>query len=149
MKTIHLIFNAHLDPIWLWPWHAGAAEAISTARSVCDQLDECDDLIFTRGESWFYQQIQTYDAGLFERIRRHVADGRWEIVGGWYVQPDCNLPSYWGLGKQIALGREYFEEQFGQFPETAYNVDTFGHAATLPRLMHDGGQRNSRSSAGM
>ncbi len=142
MKTVHLIFNAHLDPIWLWPWHAGLAEAISTARSVCDQLDECDDLIFTRGESWFYQQIQTHDPKLFERISQHIANGRWEIVGGWYVQPDCNLPSDWGLEKQVQLGREYFQKQFGQFPDTAYNVDSFGHAATLPRLMHEAGQRN-------
>lgn len=142
MKTIHLICNAHLDPIWLWPWHAGMAEVLSTARSVCDQLDECDDLIFTRGESWFYQQVQKHDAQLFARIKEHVANGRWEIVGGWYIQPDCNLPSYWGLQKQIELGKAYFQAEFDQFPQTAYNVDTFGHAATLPRLIHEGGQKN-------
>ena len=141
MRTVHLIFNAHLDPIWLWPWHAGLAEAISTARSVCDQLDECDDLIFTRGESWFYQQIQTHDPDLFDRITKHIANGRWEIVGGWYVQPDCNLPSYWGLEKQVQLGQDYFQKHFGQFPTTAFNVDSFGHTATLPRLMHQAGQQ--------
>lgn len=142
MKTVHLIFNAHIDPIWLWPWHAGLAEVLSTARSVCDQLDECDDLIFTRGESWFHKIVQQHDPELFERIRKHVANGRWEIVGGWYVQPDCNQPSYWGLEKQVQLGKQYFEEKFGIFPQTAYNVDSFGHAATLPRLMHDAGQHN-------
>lgn len=142
MKTIHLIFNAHLDPIWLWPWHAGLAEVLSTARSVCDQLDECDDLIFTRGESWFYEQVQKLDPVLFDRIKQHIANGRWEIVGGWYIQPDCNLPSDFGLAKQIKLGKAYFQREFGQFPDTAYNVDTFGHAATLPKIIADGGQSN-------
>src|SRR3546814_2930517 len=71
---------------------------------------------------------------------KHVATGRWEITGGWWIQPDCNLPSGNGLRKQIEIGKSYFESRFGQFPRTAYNVDSFGHAAALPRLMSGFGQ---------
>jgi len=140
MKTVHLIFNAHLDPIWLWPWQAGLDEALATCRSACDRLDAHPDLTFSRGEAWVYSQVERLDPALFARIRGHVESGRWEIVGGWWIQPDCNAPSGWGLEKQIALGKDYFQTAFGQFPRVAYNVDSFGHAATLPALMWAAGQ---------
>jgi len=140
MKTVHLIFNAHLDPIWLWPWTAGLDETLATCRSACDRLDAHPDLTFARGEAWVYAQVERLDPELFARIRAHVASGRWEIVGGWWIQPDCNAPSGWGMEKQIALGRDYFGEKFGQFPRIAMNVDSFGHAATLPALMRAAGQ---------
>jgi len=140
MITIHLICNAHIDPVWLWPWQAGLDEALATCRSVCDRLDSNPDVYFTRGEAWIYEQVEHVDPELFERIRGHIAAGRWEIVGGWYIQPDCNLPSGFGLERQIEIGRNYFQDRFGQFPRIAYNVDSFGHAATLPGMMRAAGQ---------
>jgi len=61
MKTVHLIFNAHLDPIWLWPWPAGLDEALATCRSACDRLDAHEDLHFVRGEAWVYSMSQQTD----------------------------------------------------------------------------------------
>ncbi len=142
MKTIHLIFNAHLDPVWLWPWSAGLDEVLNTTSAVCDLLDRHPDLTFTRGESWFYEQLEKTAPVLLKRVLAHVTAGRWEVVGGWYVQPDCNLPSLAGLQKQIDIGRADFTSRFGIFPTTAYNVDSFGHAASLPDLMLRNGQRH-------
>jgi alpha-mannosidase len=141
LKTVHLVCNAHIDPVWLWPWTAGLDEIINTCESVCNLLDRNRDVIFTRGEAWVYEQIGRIDPTLFRRIRHHVDAGRWEIVGGWYLQPDCNLPGEIGFRKQIELGREYFQRTFRQFPKVAYNVDSFGHTALLPRLMREAGQR--------
>lgn len=140
MKTIHVILNAHLDPVWLWPWQSGLGEAIATCRSACDRLDKNPDAYFTRGESWIYEQIEKIDPQLFGRIREHIRNGRWEIAGGWYIQPDCNLPSYWAMQKQIAIGKQYFLDRFGIFPRFGYNVDSFGHSAALPGLMRSFGQ---------
>ena len=140
MITVHLIFNAHLDPIWLWPWQSGLDEALATCRSACDRLDAHSDLTFTRGEAWVYEQIEQVDPELFDRIMGHVRAGRWAITGGWYIQPDCNLPSGFGFQKQIELGKRYFLDKFGFFPRAAYNVDSFGHAATLPGYMRCAGQ---------
>lgn len=140
MKTVHLIFNAHIDPVWLWPWSAGLDEILNTCSSVCDLLDRHPDVIFTRGEAWVYAQIETLAPQLFSRIKRHVAQGRWELVGGWFIQPDCNLPGRIGFERQIELGRDYFKSRFGRFPRIAYNVDSFGHAATLPDIMRAYGQ---------
>jgi len=140
MITVHFIANAHLDPIWLWPWQAGLDAALTTCRSACDRLDAHPDLLFTRGEAWVYHQIERIDPPLFQRIRAFVSEGRWSIVNGWWIQPDCNLPSGFAMRKQIDLGRRYFRDRFGQFPRVAYNVDTFGHAATLPGLLREAGQ---------
>jgi len=137
---VHLVFNAHIDPVWLWPWQSGIDEALATCRSACDRLDNHPDLIFTRGEAWVYDVVERLDPPLFQRIQAHVAAGRWEITGGWWIQPDCNQPSAYGMRKQIELGRAYFLSRFGRFPRTAYNVDSFGHSAGLTRLMRAHGQ---------
>lgn len=142
MKTVHLIFNAHIDPVWLWPWSAGLDEILNTCESVCNLLDRHPDLVFTRGEAWVYEQIELISPRLFERIRQHIRAGRWEVVGGWYIQPDCNLPTRRGFERQIELGRDYFRTTFGRFPRIGYNVDSFGHAATLPDIMAAYGQRH-------
>jgi len=139
-KIVHVVFNAHIDPIWLWPWQSGLDEVLATCRSACDRLDRHPDLTFSRGEAWVYDQIEKIDPGLFDRIHGHVLAGRWEVVGGWWLQPDCNAPSGFAMERQIGLGKDYFESRFGDFPRIAYNVDSFGHAATLPSLMREFGQ---------
>ncbi len=140
-KTIiHVVCKAHIDPVWLWPWTAGLDEILSTCGSVCDLLDRNPDVIFTRGEAWVYGQIEKLDPALFARIRRFIQRGQWEIVGGWYLQPDCNIPHIDGFRKQIALGKEYFQKTFGQFPRIAFNVDSFGHSPVLPAVMNEAGQ---------
>ena len=37
-KKIHLIGNAHLDPVWLWQWQEGFAEVKATFRSALDRM---------------------------------------------------------------------------------------------------------------
>ena len=118
--TVHIVFNAHLDPIWLWPWTAGMDAAVATCRSACDRLDAHRDIVFSRGEAWVYQLIERIDPALFERMRGHVAAGRWEIVGGWWVQPDCNLPTGEGFRQQI--GRDARAIAATAMPELAETV---------------------------
>ncbi|MDD5198295.1 MAG: glycoside hydrolase family 38 C-terminal domain-containing protein [Terrimicrobiaceae bacterium] len=141
MKIVHIVFNSHIDPVWLWPWQAGLDALLATCRIACDMLDRHPSLIYNRGEAWVYRQIELIDPDLFSRIKAHVHAGRWEIVGGWWIQPDCNQPSGFALEKQIELGREFFTSRFGHFPEVAYNVDSFGHAATLPGYLATHGQK--------
>jgi alpha-mannosidase len=138
MITVHLILNAHIDPVWLWPWPAGMDETIATCRSACERLDNHPDAIFTFGEAWGLRIVERTDPELFARIREHVKAGRWDLSGGWWIQPDCNLPG--AFDKQIELGRAWLSDRFGAFPRAACNVDSFGHAATLPRIMRRHGQ---------
>ncbi|MBK1825875.1 glycoside hydrolase family 38 C-terminal domain-containing protein [Haloferula rosea] len=139
--VVHLIANAHLDPIWLWNWQAGVDEALATFRSAVDRCHEYPEFRYTRGESWLYQWVEELDPGLFNEVRALIESGRWSIAGGQLIQPDANLPTAAGWKKQIELGQRYFKDRFGVSPRIGYNVDTFGHPATLPDILCDVGYR--------
>lgn len=135
MRTIHLISNAHIDPVWLWEWEEGAATAIATFRTAADLCEEFDGYIFNHNEALLYQWIEEYEPALFARIQRLVREGRWHIMGGWFLQPDCNMPAGESFVRQILQGRRYFAEKFGVRPTTAINFDPFGHTRGLVQIM--------------
>ncbi len=139
MTTIHLIANAHLDPVWLWDWREGFTEGITTCSAILDLMDEDPELTFIRGEAAVYEHIERLAPETFARIKAMVAAGRWDIVGGSYIQPDTNLPSTRTLLKQFERGRAYFASRFGQTPTIAWAADSFGHSAGLPDILAQSG----------
>jgi alpha-mannosidase len=132
---LHLICNAHLDPVWQWRWEEGAAETIATFRNAAALLREHKELVFNHNEALLYRWVEQYDPGLFREIQRLVRAGRWVVSGGWYLQPDVNLPGLESLVRQIAEGRRYFREKFRARPRVAYNFDSFGHSGGLPQIL--------------
>ncbi len=132
---VHLICNAHLDPVWQWRWDEGASEALATFRNAVDILDEHPSLVFCHNEAVLYQWAERLDPALFAAISRHIEAGRWAISGGWFIQPDVNLPGTESLVRTIAEGRRYFREKFGAAPRVAYNFDSFGHSGGLPQIL--------------
>jgi alpha-mannosidase len=132
-----MIGNAHIDPVWLWRWQASVDEALASFRSAADRCDEYPEFIFTRGESWLYEQVERLDPELFERVRMLIQRGQWHVTGGQYLQPDVNLPTASGLRRQVQHGRRYFRDRFGIKPNVGYNVDSFGHPASLPDILAD------------
>jgi alpha-mannosidase len=137
--TVHLICNAHLDPVWQWRWEEGASEAMATFRIAADILNERPELVFCHNEAVLYRWVEWLDPLLFREIRRLVRAGRWAISGGWYLQPDANLPGIESTIRQIAEGRAYLGEKFGVVPRVAYNFDSFGHGAGLPQVLRQAG----------
>ena len=133
--SVHLICNAHLDPVWQWRWDEGASEALATFRNAVDILDEHPSLIFCHNEAVLYQWAERLDPALFDDIRRLVKAGRWAISGGWFIQPDVNLPGTESLVRTIAEGRRYFRDRFDAAPCVAYNFDSFGHSGGLPQIL--------------
>ena len=132
---VHLICNAHLDPVWQWRWDEGVSEALATFRNAVDILDEHPALIFCHNEAVLYQWAERFDPALFDDIRRLVKAGRWAISGGWFIQPDVNLPGTESLIRTIAEGRRYFRDRFDAAPRVAYNFDSFGHSGGLPQIL--------------
>lgn len=139
MKKIHLVCNAHIDPVWLWKWEEGLAETLSTFRIAARFCEEYDDFVFCHNESLLYQWVEEYEPDLFRKIRKLVKEGKWRIIGGWYVQPDCNLPSGESFVRQILVGKNYFKEKFGIEPQTAVNFDPFGHSRGLVQILKKSG----------
>ncbi len=134
MKELHLICNAHLDPVWQWDWNEGATAALATFYAASDMANEYD-YIFCHNEALLYEFIERYDPALFARIKELVEAGKWHIMGGWYVQPDCNIPSGEGFVRQIESGLTYFKEKFGIIPSVAVNFDSFGHTQGLVQIL--------------
>ena len=139
MKTLHLICNAHLDPMWLWELQEGAAEAISTFRVAAEFCERFGGFVFNHNEALLYRWIEEYEPNLFARIRELVKNGSWHIMGGWFLQPDCNMPAGESLARQIIEGRRYFQEKFGVSPTVAVNVDSFGHTRGLVQILKKSG----------
>jgi alpha-mannosidase len=138
-RRIHLVSNAHLDPVWLWEWQEGAGEALSTFRQAAEFCEEHDDFVFCHNEAVLYQWVEEYEPALFKRIRALVRRQKWHIMGGWFVQPDCNMPSGESFVRQMLIGRRYFAEKFGVEPRTAVNLDPFGHTRGLVQILAKSG----------
>ena len=134
-RTLDMIGNAHLDPVWLWQWQEGFHEVKATYRSVLDLMKEDSDFLFTSSSAAFYDWVQRNDPDMLVEIRERVAEGRWEICGGWWIQPDCNIPGGESFVRQGLYGQRFFAETLGVTASVGYNPDSFGHAGSLPQIL--------------
>lgn len=132
--TVHMIGHAHIDPTWLWRWTEGYEEVRATFRSALDRMNETPAFKFTASSACFYMWTKTVDPEMFEEIRARVKEGRWEIAGGWWVEPDCNIPGGEAFVRHGLYSQRFFEKEFGVKAKVGFNPDSFGHAGTLPQL---------------
>ena len=138
-RTVHLVCNAHLDPVWLWEWQEGAGEALSTFRLAAGFCESHPGFVFCHNEAVLYRWVEEHEPALFRRIQRLVREKRWHIMGGWWIQPDCNMPSGESFVRQALLGKRYFKEKFGVDVTTAVNLDPFGHTRGLVQILAKSG----------
>ncbi|MDY6867812.1 MAG: glycoside hydrolase family 38 C-terminal domain-containing protein, partial [Chloroflexota bacterium] len=139
IKRLHMIGNAHIDPVWLWNWQEGFHEVKATFRSALDRMKEFDDFIFVSSSAVFYHWVEQSDPELFTEITQRIEEGRWVIVGGWWIEPDCNIPSGESFVRQGLYGQRYFRSRFGKTAKTGFNVDSFGHNGGLPQILKKSG----------
>jgi alpha-mannosidase len=138
----HLIGQAHIDPVWLWPWPEGIAVVHSTFRSALDRMTETPDFTFTASSAQFYQWVSENDPPMLEEIRKRVDEGRWNIVGGWWVEPDMNIPCGESMVRQGLYGQLTLQKLLGRRAVVAFNPDSFGHTGTLPQIIKLQGMEN-------
>lgn len=140
--VFHLLPNAHLDPVWLWDWREGLNEGLVTVRTILNLMDEFPRLTFIRGEAAIYEHIEKTDRATFERIGRMIDAGRWDVVGGTYIQPDSNLASTETLCREFERGLKYFESRFGKRPTACWQADSFGHTPGWPNIARSFGMES-------
>lgn len=138
-KKLTWIANAHIDPVWQWNLEEGVGATLSTFRSAADIAEESDGFVFTHNESMLYAWVERFSPSLFAKIGKLVRQGKWHIAGGWFLQPDCNMPSGESIIRQIKKGRNYFAQKFGVQPHVAVNYDSFGHSDGLVQILQDAG----------
>jgi len=134
-KVLHIISQAHIDPVWLWPWRDGCSETLTTLQSALDRMEETPGFCFTNSSAALYRWVEEMDPRLFGGIRRRMNEGRWEVAGGWVCEPDCNIPSTESLVRHCLYGKRYLRRTLGVEVTVGYNVDSFGHGAGLPQIL--------------
>ncbi|MBE6958662.1 MAG: alpha-mannosidase [Ruminococcaceae bacterium] len=141
MNKLFLLSNAHIDPVWLWQWQEGATATVATFRAAAEICEEFDGFVFCHNEALLYQWVEEYDPALFARIQKLVKAGKWHIMGGCFLQPDCNLPSGESILRQITAGQKYFADKFEKCPTVAINFDTFGHSRGMVQILSQCGYK--------
>ncbi|MEJ1931899.1 alpha-mannosidase, partial [Nostoc sp. NIES-2111] len=136
---IYLLGHAHLDLAWLWPVNETWNAAQNTFESVLKLQQDFPDLIFCHSTPALYAWIEEHRPDLFTAIQNSVAAGKWEIVGGFWVEPDLNLISGESLVRQLLYGQRYVQEKFGKLTTVVWVPDTFGFCATLPQFLANAG----------
>lgn len=140
-RVLHLIGYSHLDAAWLWPWRDGADEAIATMQSATDRMDETPEFTYSHSSAAHYRWVERADPRLFATVKKRVAERRFEVINGWIVEPDCNLPAAESFVRHALYGQRYFKEHVGATAVVGANPDSFGHAAGLPQLLSKAGLR--------
>ncbi|HEX6074077.1 MAG TPA: glycoside hydrolase family 38 C-terminal domain-containing protein [Micromonosporaceae bacterium] len=138
-RLLHMIGNAHIDPVWLWQWPEGYQEVRATFQSAIDRMSEYPEFVFTCDSVCYLAWVEESDPELFEAIRARIAEGRWQVVGGWWIEPDCNLPGGESFVRQALYAQRYLHDRFGMIATVGANVDPFGHNASLPQLLRKSG----------
>ncbi len=139
---LHMIGNAHIDAPWLWPLSEAGAVVHSTFRSALDRMKEDPELTMTTSSSQFYEWVEATDPAMLAEIRKQVDAGRWDLVGGWWVEPDVNMPSGESLVRQGLYGQRTLQRLFGRRATIGYNPDSFGHTGSLPQILKLQGMRS-------
>ncbi len=136
---IWLTGHAHIDLAWLWPLEETRRKARRTFYTVTGLIDRYPDFHFNQSSAQVYSWIEQDDPALFEKIRTQVKAGRWEPIGGMWVEPDGNLLSGESWVRQLLFGQRYFESRFGRRVNVAWLPDSFGFNGSLPQLLVSAG----------
>jgi alpha-mannosidase len=136
---IALCATAHVDMAWLWPGAVSEPAVVGHFAGALDQLDRCPEYQFGQSGATLYRTLERQAPELFDRLRKQVAAGRWEPLGGMWLEPDVNLPSGESIVRQLLHGQSYFEDRFGRRSTVCWLPDTFGFPDTLPQLLAGAG----------
>ena len=137
--TIRAAGNSHIDMAWLWPWTETVEVVRNTFRSALDLMREYPDFKFSMSSARTYVWMEEKYPDLFKEIQQRVREGRWEVVGGMWVEPDLNMPGGESLVRQILVGKRYFHEKFGVDVKIGWNPDSFGYNWQLPQIYKKSG----------
>jgi alpha-mannosidase len=136
---IYLLGHAHLDLAWLWTIEETWQAAERTFRSVLNLQRQFPELIFCHTTPVLYEWMETNRPDLFAEIQQQIRLGRWEALGGLWVEPELNLIGGEAIARQILYGQRYYLEKFAAYSRIAWLPDTFGFCWQLPQLLRQGG----------
>ena len=132
--TLHLTGNSHIDAAWLWPWTETVDSVKRTFSTALQLMYEYPSYTFTQSTAAYSAWIAEKYPDINSEIRDRIHEGRWEIVGGMWVEPDLNMPDGESLVRQLLVGTRYFKQQYGVTTRVGWNPDSFGYNWQLPQI---------------
>jgi alpha-mannosidase len=132
------IGHGHLDMAWLWPVRETRRKSARTYARALNAIERRDGYIYGTSQPQQMQWMRDEHPALFERLRGAVSDGRIELQGSFWVEPDTNLPGGESLIRQAMFGRRFLQAEFGLCPadmRLCWLPDTFGYSGNLPQIL--------------
>ena len=137
--SVRLSGNAHIDAAWLWPWTETVDVVRRTFGTALQLMHEYPQYTYTQSAAAYNQWMEEKYPSLHQQIVDRVKEGRWEMVGGMWVEPDLNMPDGESLVRQLLIGKRYFKERFGVDVRIGWNPDSFGYNWQLPQIYKKSG----------
>lgn len=135
----HLVGSAYAGTAASWTIKESGRKITETFSTVNQLMEEYPEMVFGLGQAHLHQLVERQYTELFKGVKQRVAEGRWELLGGMWAEPDCNLPSGESLVRQILYGKRYFRQVFGVENEIAWLLSSNGFNANLPQLLSKAG----------
>jgi len=137
--TLWFDANAHIDAAWLWREGETVEVCRNTFTSVLNMMDARPDFTYTQSAAAYYDWMERLAPDVYKRIAARVKDGRWEVVGGMWVEPDCNLPGGESWARHLLYAKRYFRQKLGADVTIGYNPDSFGYNWNMPQFYREAG----------
>lgn len=140
--TVHSIGHTHIDVAWKWPLRQTREKVVRSFATVLRLMERYPEYRFMSSQPQLYQFVKEEEPALYERIRKRIAEGRWEPEGAMWLEPDCNLISGESMVRQILYGKAFFQQEFGKGDNIVlWLPDVFGYSAAMPQIMRKAGIR--------
>ena len=133
--TVVPVGHAHLDTAWLWPLAITRKKMAHTTATQLGLLERYPEYVFAHSQASQYEWLEQDYPALFERVKKAVKGGRWEVVGSMWVEADCNLTGAESLVRQFLYGKRYFRQKLGVETDDMWLPDVFGYSAALPQIL--------------
>ncbi len=137
--SVRLTGNAHIDAAWLWPWTETVEVVRRTFGTALQLMDEYPNYTYTQSAAAYNEWMFEKYPSIHRQIQTRVKEGRWEMVGGMWIEPDLNMPDGESLVRQLLIGKRYFKEKFGTDVRIGWNPDSFGYNWQLPQIYKKSG----------
>lgn len=134
-----MIGQSHIDVAWHWPVKETVRKVSRTFATAVTLMDEYPHYLYSQSQAKLYAFTKQHYPDLYARIKEKVQQGRWEIVGGMWVEPDLNIPSGESLVRQVLFGQRFWQQEFGSRSHVEWLPDTFGYCAALPQILRKAG----------
>jgi alpha-mannosidase len=132
--TFHLTGNSHIDAAWLWPWTETVDVVRRTFATALQLMNEYPDYTYTQSAAQYNAWIADKYPQMNDEIKKRIKEGRWEIVGGMWVEPDLNMPDGEAQVRSILVGKRWFQKEYGVDVRIGWNPDSFGYTWQLPQI---------------